>query len=53
MFIIIGIGLIILILSTIFTGEMKVNNFIIFFSGGLLGLVVGSKESNNDENRAG
>ncbi|MEH7249981.1 hypothetical protein V7114_24845 [Neobacillus niacini] len=49
-FIIMGIGIIILILTTIFTGDMKVNNFIIFFSGGLLGLAVGRNESKKEGN---
>ena len=39
-----GLGLIILIITTIFTGEIKLNNFIIFFSGGLFGLAVGRDE---------
>jgi hypothetical protein len=42
--IIMGLGLIILIITTIFTGEIKLNNFIIFFSGGLFGLAVGRDE---------
>jgi hypothetical protein len=41
---IMGLGLIILIITTIITGEIKLNNFIIFFSGGLFGLAVGRDE---------
>jgi hypothetical protein len=46
--IIIGIGLIVLILTTIITGDMKLNNFIIFFSGGLMGLLVARDESKKE-----
>jgi hypothetical protein len=46
--IIIGIGLIVLILTTIITGDMKMNNFIIFFSGGLMGLLVGRDDSKKE-----
>ncbi|WP_391559858.1 hypothetical protein [Robertmurraya sp.] len=48
-FLIMAIGLIILIASTIINGEMNANNFIIFLSGGILGLVIGRNESKKEE----